>query len=143
MGQPFASVVGAFFDSGKVMGQVEKKRRQALSRFGAFVRRKARSSIRKSKKSALPGQPPRSHKGQLKLIFFAYDSRRRDVVVGPIPFAAKGGSAIVPGLMERGGETTIVNRRGKSRTKKYRGNPFMRPALEAESPKFAGLFKGV
>ncbi|HOM77081.1 MAG TPA: hypothetical protein PLE88_11240, partial [Anaerohalosphaeraceae bacterium] len=55
-----------FFDSPKVIRAVDKSTRKVLSRFGAFVRRTAKQSIRKRKKSSTPGTPPSSHTGLLK-----------------------------------------------------------------------------
>lgn len=127
----FASFKVDFFDTAKVMKRVAAGRRRVLSKIGAFVRQRAKTSIRKRKKSSPPGQPPSSHAGQLRLIFFAYDHNAESVVVGPIAFAARGGGGIVPKLLEFGGEV----QRGKKRVM-YRGNPFMRPAMDAELPKF-------
>lgn len=122
------TVKAGFFDSDKVKGLVDKAARRVLSKFGAFVRQRARSSIRSRKKPALPGQPPSSHEGSLKrLIFFAYDPAAKSVVVGPTRF--REGEA--PGLLEKGGR---VGRKGK--VQRYRGNPFMLPAAAAELPKF-------
>lgn len=127
----FASFKVDFFDTSRVMKRVAAGKRRVLSKIGAFVRQRAKTSIRKRKKSSPPGQPPSSHAGQLRLIFFAYDHRSESVVVGPIAFGARGGAGIVPRLLEFGGE---VIRGGKRLV--YRGNPFMRPAMEAELPKF-------
>src|SRR5690606_6172596 len=49
-----------FFDRKAVTSRVDKATRKVLSRFGAFVRRTARSSIRKRKKTSQPGSPPSS-----------------------------------------------------------------------------------
>jgi len=63
-----------FFDSPKVVRAVDRTTRRVLSKFGAFVRRTARSSIRKRKRISEPGSPPSSHSGLLKkFIFFGYD----------------------------------------------------------------------
>lgn len=130
----------AFFDSAKVMAMVDAKRRRALSKFGAFVRRKARSSIRKRKKLSEPGSPPSSHVGTLKnLIYFAYDTSRNSVVVGPTPFRGK---AVAPALLERGGSSSQRTKSGRARSTQYRARPFMKPAYEAELPKFLDLFRG-
>jgi len=65
-----------FFDSPKVVRAVDRTTRRVLSKFGAFVRRTARSSIRKRKRISEPGSPPSSHSGLLKkFIFFGYDRR--------------------------------------------------------------------
>lgn len=142
----FAQVRQAFFDAKKVTDMVEKKKLKALAKFGAFVRRRAKSSIRKRKRTSEPGSPPSSHIGTLKnLIYFAYDAASGTTVVGPIPF---GGKAVAPALLEHGGSISggalKQNKIGsvrKPRTLNYRPRPFMVPALEAELPKFAGLFK--
>ena len=47
-----------FFDRAKVKNAVDKGVRKVLSKFGAFVRRTARSSIRKRKRVSAPGEPP-------------------------------------------------------------------------------------
>ena len=72
-----------FFDSPKVVRAVDRTTRRVLSKFGAFVRRTARSSIRKRKRTSEPGSPPSSHTGLLKrFIFFGYDAQKRSVVIG-------------------------------------------------------------
>jgi len=65
-----------FFDRPRVVAAVDRTKRKALSRGGAFVRQSAKTSIRKRKGSAPPGKPPRSHEGSLRrLILFGYDRR--------------------------------------------------------------------
>lgn len=144
----FGALQKSFFSSKDVQKMVDKKTRQAQSKFGAFVRRRAKSSIRKRKAASAPGSPPSSHVGTLKnLIFFAYDERTRSTVVGPVPF----GDGVAPKALERGGPS-FVTRKTKAakggerltvkRFIKVKARPFMQPALEAELPKFAGLFRG-
>jgi hypothetical protein len=161
-----------FFDSAKVLNTVAAGTRKVLSKLGAFIRRRAKSSIRKSKQSALAGQPPKSHAGQLRdLIFFAWDAARQSVVIGPIAFKSQ---AVVPELMEEGGTVTVsvlqspTGRKARSQeqaeayralilagkivpaqaikvkvTKKYAPHPFMGPARDAELPSFAGQLRGL
>ena len=75
---------GMFFDRKVVTNAVDRAARRVLSRFGAFVRRGARSSIRKRKRVAEPGMPPSSHTGLLKRnIFFLYEPHHSSVVIGP------------------------------------------------------------
>lgn len=174
MGLDFAQIRASFFDSKAVLAALDKKERQALSKFGAFVRTRARSSIRRRKKSSLPGQPPSSHTGVLKrFLYFAYDTNSKSVVVGPVPtnqlaftgpafFRVKKG--LIPEILEYGGIESIfeVKPRGwgfwkradfrsrrriaeseqRWRTIGIKSRPYMQPALAAELPKFAGLFKG-
>lgn len=125
-----------FFDTNAVKNAVDARTRRALSRYGAFVRTRARSSIRKRKKTATPGTPPSSHAGDLKrLIFFAYEPTNKSVVVGPVPFRA--GTA--PELLEEGG-TTTVREDGRARVRHYRAFPFMGPADRMERPKLSTFF---
>lgn len=94
-----------FFDRAAVTGAVDKATRKVLSRFGAFVRRRARSSIRKRKKVSQPGQPPSGRTGLLKrLLFFAFEPRRQSVVIGPA--ALNGGYGDGAEMLEHGGTTT-------------------------------------
>lgn len=124
----------SFFDRPEVERAVKRGKRQSLSRFGAFVRRRARSSIRKRKKIAEPFKPPSSHEGSLrKLIFFAYDSSRDSVVIGPLPLNRFTG---VPRLLEEGGV-----RVGALRPMFYRPHPYMVPALMTERRQAAPSFR--
>jgi phage gpG-like protein len=130
-----------FFDRPKVTRAVDKAKRQALSRAGAFIRTTARSSIRKRKTSAPPGRPPHSHTGLLKrFIFFGYDPATDSVVVGPVGFKRSN----APNVLEFGG-TTVVERRTKGTKRRRRvrigARPFMGPALEKERPKFPVLWR--
>ena len=135
-----------FFDSKTVMSAVDRATRGVLSKFGAFVRTAAQSSIRKRKRVSEPGKPPSSHVGTLRrLIFFGYESARRSVVIGPTPF----GDGKAPELLEQQhvAGTTMrtrikVTRRGKVQTVSatYKSRPFMGPALEQEKPKLPSMW---
>ena len=129
-----------FFDKKAVRDKVDAGTRRVLSKFGAFVRRTARSSIRKRKKTSSPGSPPSSHIGLLKkFIFFGYDPRKDSVVIGPVRLTQKGrGEA--PSLLEYGG-TTKVEHRGKRKRAKVRPRPFMGPAFEKEQPKLPAMWR--
>ncbi|MCE5327898.1 MAG: hypothetical protein LLG01_15940 [Planctomycetaceae bacterium] len=125
-----------FFDRKAVAGAVDRATRKVLSKFGAFVRTTARSSIRKRKAVAAPGNPPSSHVGLLrKLIYFGYDPSRRSVVIGPTPLHG----AEVPPLLEYGGQ---ARRKSRNRivTATYRPHPFMGPAFEKEKPKLPAMW---
>jgi len=130
-----------FFDSKKVVSATDRATRRVLSRFGAFVRRTAKQSIRKRKKVSRPGSPPSSHTGLLKkFIYFGYDATRRAVVVGAMRFTRRGNGE-APGLLEHGGTTTLTDRRGKKRAANYRARPFMGPAYQKESPKLPDMWR--
>lgn len=139
-------VTGQFFDRIAVESAVDKAERRVLSRFGAFVRRRARSSIRRRKRSARPGQPPSAHSRDktvtLKNILFAYDTQNRSVVIGPVRLNGRRGH--VPRLLEEGGQATIVRRRHR-RVETVRANyhkfPYMGPAFEKELPKAPALWR--
>ena len=134
---------GFFFDSKKVMAATSRAERRVLSRFGAYVRRSARSSIRKRKKVSQPGRPPSSHTGLLKrFIYFAYDPSRKAVVIGPTRLDRKSGEA--PPALERGGRSEVASRRrGKRviRSVRVRARPFMGPAFEREKPKLPAMWR--
>ena len=128
-----------FFDRAKVQKAVTDAARKVLSRFGAFVRTGAKSSIRKRKKISQPGQPPSSHTGLLKrLIFFGYDPSKKSVVIGPTPLGS--GTAEAPPLLEYGGSARRKDRKGKTVTATYRPRPFMGPALEKEEAKLPTMW---
>jgi hypothetical protein len=152
---------GAFFNTKIVTSATDKATAKALSKAGAFVRTAAKSSLRYAKKSATPGQPPKVHRvgftkshtnkktGVVKtrtvsplkeLLFFAYVPETKTVVIGPMDYrGSKAKGYKVPTVLEKGGAITL--KRGKdTRTLTLKGNPFMRPAMVKESPKFPGLF---
>jgi len=130
-----------FFDRQAVISKVDAATRRVLSKFGAFVRRSAKSSIRKRKKAAPPGQPPSSHTGLLKkFIFFGYDAARPSVVIGPTRLNQKGRGEAPP-LLEYGGKTTL-KRGGKKRRVTYQARPYMGPAFEKEKPQLPAMWRG-
>ena len=133
-----------FFDRKAVTDKVDRTTRKVLSRFGAFVRRTAKSSIRKRKRASSPGQPPSSHSGILKkFIFFGYEPAKRNVVIGPAKLNQKIGDA--PHALERGGASTVIQgRRGrrKKRRVKIKARPFMGPAFNKEKPKLPAMWAG-
>jgi hypothetical protein len=118
-----------FFD--KVDASVDKATVRALSKFGAFVRRRSKSSLRyatKNRKVSFPGKPPVVHragqftreskvKGKVvrrpssplrELIYFAYAKQTKSVVIGPAVFSnRKGGGGHVPRVLEEGGVSTV------------------------------------
>ena len=133
---------GMFFDAPKVVRAVDTATRRVLSKFGAFVRTAAKSSIRKRKRSSEPGSPPSSHTGLLKkFIYFGYDTAARSVVIGPTRLNSTDGTA--PATLEYGGTIRIVRqRRGRQTIKRVMiaARPFMRPALQKELPKLPAMW---
>jgi hypothetical protein len=157
----------SFFDRKAVLDATSRAEHKVLGRFGAFVRRKAKGSIRKRKKISEPGKPPSSHTGVLKnFIFFAWDATKRAVVIGPtlanmLSFTRdrQPVNGTIPEALEYGGEVTILeeklgdrwfrkdlrrrrgNRPTRFRTAKIAARPFMTPAFEAEAPKLPQMWK--
>jgi len=129
-------IINQFFDKQAVRDQVDAGTRRVLSKFGAFVRRTARSSIRKRKRISNPGEPPSSHIGLLKkFIYFGYDPDSRSVVIGPVRLS-QNGRGEAPSLLEHGGPTKV----GKQRAK-YKPRPFMGPAFQKEQPKLRAMWR--
>ena len=135
-----------FLDRKAIVDAVDSATRRVLSKFGAFVRTAARTSIRPAgKKNAvsLPGQPPRSHVGLLRqFIFFGYDSSQRSVVIGPARLNTDSGE--IPHILEYGGTTIVKSlHRGKLKLTPARiePRPFMGPALQQELPKLPAMWR--
>lgn len=132
-----------FFDRKKIIGSVSDATKKIFTKFGAFVRTRSRSSIRKRKKPSAAGAPPSSHVGTLKnLIFFAYSERDRSVAIGPVLVPR---STDAPHTLEYGGPATITEHAWKfkngqrvlvpiKRNVQVRQRAFMSPAFQAELP---------
>jgi len=135
-----AKVTRLFFNRQAVLAKTDQATRRVLSRFGAFVRRTARQSIRKRRRSAAPGQPPSSHSGELKrFIYFSYEPGARNVVIGPARLTSKTGTA--PEALEHGGLTEISGPRGsRRRRKRIAARPFMGPAFTKEQSNLPRLW---
>lgn len=123
---------------------VDKAKIRYVTRAGAFIRSDARRSIRKRKRPAPPGRPPRSVKGTLKaFIKFAVDKRHPiNVVVGPELLASQRDSQKT---LELGGSVRreIFEKGGRQqRTVNYKARPYMGPAYEKTEPDLPGLFAG-
>jgi hypothetical protein len=104
----------AFFDRPKVIASMKKAKRKVLSKAGAFVRKRARSSMRRRKSASAPGSPPSAHSSgnSLKTILFAYQPQSESTIVGPVQFADSSPTIVrttstSPGLQERG-ESAVI-----------------------------------
>jgi hypothetical protein len=138
IGMTFNAAKGSFFDREKVKRSVDAGTRRVFSKFGAFVRQRAKTSIRKRKGTSPPGQPPYSHVDLLrKFIFFAYDPSRQSVVIGPT--LLKEGSE-APRLLEHGGQTVRATKQGARRLR-HRPRPYMGPAFEQEKKQLPALWR--
>jgi hypothetical protein len=136
-----------FFGRQAVVSAADRTKKRVLNRFGAFVRTKARQSIRKRKRVSRPGEPPTNRKGQLKrFLFYGYEPQRDSVVIGPAKL--NGSKFSIPEVIEHGGKTTVSVRqkkRGKRRRNHkritYAARPFMQPAFQNEQQKLPQLWK--
>jgi len=119
MVQVALKVTQAFFDRKAVIDKIGPARARALAKAGAFIQRRAKSSMRERKQPSPPGQPPSVHKGALRrLLFFSYDDRAQSVVVGPVPLNFIG---VVPPALEYGGQTRRKNQLRRIRRVGTRG----------------------
>jgi hypothetical protein len=155
-----SSFKAGFFDRATVASAIDRARKAALSKIGAFVRRAAKSSIKYREGAAPPGRPPHAHtsagftrvkkvRGVAKrqpasplreLIFFAYDAARGSVVSGPALGGSKSGA---PRNLEEGGTAVVRRRNGRFQTVRVRPHPYMRPALRASLPKLPAAVKNM
>ncbi len=112
----------SFFDRAKVDRAIDAGTKRVLSRFGAYVRQRARTSIKNRKGASKPGTPPHAHiyvtrtsdnprsakKGAKRWLFkssivFSYDAERKAVVIGPTLLNGSQRNPTVPELLEKGG----------------------------------------
>jgi hypothetical protein len=156
-----ASMKRYFLDRQEVARQIGRANQRALIRAAAFIRRRARSSLRRRRRPSQPGQPPSVHStnnvATLKNIQFAYDPQSQALVIGPV--ALTGGQSnfgpqlagqTVPQVMEFGATVKMrearVGRSWRNRPRrvrsgqpirvrrvKYQPRPFMGPAFQAEA----------
>lgn len=127
-----------FFDRKKVIAATTRAERQVLSKFGAYTRQRARTSIRKSNKTSTPGKPPYSHEPHLlrNLIFFVYEPEQHSTIIGPARLNQRVGNA--PEALEKGGPSEVLFRdrkTGGAKTIKkvnIKKRAYMQPAFDAE-----------
>ncbi len=130
--QTLVRVKSQFFDRAAVADKIDPAVKKALSKFGAFVRQRSRTSIRTRKASSPPGSPPSSHTGALKRgILFGYDADKRSVVIGPVLAGRQTGA---PETLEEG---------GSYKGKRYAARPYMGPAFAAELAKVGNDFRNL
>jgi len=139
-----------------IMLKVTRVGEYILRKQGYVVQQIAKSLIRDASdenEHSLPGQPPLSHTGKLRIIKYDYRRESNSVLVGPVPFSGPGmGEA--PALLEFGGHTTIPTGEGQWKTRNgkkvlevptvatnLRPRPFMGPALEDAKPQLAAFWR--
>lgn len=148
-----------FFDAEAVTGALAPEVKKALSKFGASVRTRAKSSLKYGTGTAAPGKPPvvhttraftrkRTKKGVTtqqaasplrELIFFGYDADEQSVVIGP---ALGGPQTGAPRALEEGG-SAAGSAAGLPGAKPVRPHPYMGPAFKAELAKVGDDFRNL
>lgn len=108
---------GGFFDRAAVQLAMDRRAAVVLSGLGAFVRQRARSSIRSPgvrKRASSPGKPPYNQTGVLRnSILFWYDQTQQQVTIGPValnrpsPRWVMGESKPTPAVLEHGGTLRV------------------------------------
>jgi hypothetical protein len=151
IGMTLQAAQRGFFDREAIEKKIDAQMKRVLSRFGAFVRQRDRSSIRYRKAVSAPDGPPSAHrsmnrtktnkKGITKtqsvsplreFIFFTYDDSegRPGVVIGPT--LLNGSKPDVLRIIEEGGDETFTDAKGRTITKHYRPRPHTGPAFQTE-----------
>ncbi|WP_439624067.1 hypothetical protein [Gemmata sp.] len=130
----YAKMRSMFFDASPAVRRLDRKTRRVLSKFGAYTRRSAQTSMKDDPKRgdvrvetyAKPGAPPRARGKKLlkRMLFFGYDADTKSVVTGPVRLQ-RTQDRHVPLVLEQGG---TITRRGKAR--RYRRHPYMKPAFD-------------
>jgi hypothetical protein len=106
-----------FFDREAVQKAADRGNLRALAKAGAFIRTRARSSLRRRKKPSPPGAPPSVHSrdsfATLKNILFGLEPQRQAVIIGPVGLGRSGSAATapvsgtVPNVLEFGGAISV------------------------------------
>lgn len=105
-----------FFDRDAVIRAIGRDNAKRLSKAGAFIRQRARSSLKRRKSISLPGNTPHVRSKDkfrtLKNIQFALDRDWESVVIGPVRFGksslVNANRSTVPQMMELGGRAQIT-----------------------------------
>ena len=117
------------FAEDRLLGAMKQANRKALGRVGAYVRKAAVNSVRKSKKASAAGTPPNTRRGLLKhAVLFGVEAGAGRVVIGP----ARSLIGISMTAHEFG---------GRYRGREYPRRPLMGPALEHAAPRLPKLWE--
>jgi hypothetical protein len=148
-----ARVKSQFFTVKGVADGLDAGTRASLNKFGAYVRRRAKSSLKYAEGPAAPGRPPHVHRSATfrrkgskggkpqpssplrELLFYSYDRATKSVVIGPAVGGSRSGA---PRTLEESGQAKV-----DGRTIFVRARPTMRPAFEIELTKVGGDFRNI
>lgn len=139
-----------FFDRPEVIRRLERKQLRVLSRTGGFARKTARRRMKEGgfgerQRFSKPGQSPRFHTRRLKdLIFYALESNKDSVVIGPVSFQSQAalalGAKTGAQLLEEGG---IIYFPRRKKTGRIDARPYMAPTMQVAEVEFRKLMKEV
>lgn len=141
-----------FFDREAVQKAVERGNLRALAKAGAFIRTRARSSLRRRKKPSAPGSPPSVHSrdsfATLKNILFGLEPQRQSVIIGPVGLRGRSSiaatapvSGTVPNVLEFGGAVAVSEQEitfhdhGDTVTRWVQANPRRRRSGKRDMPR--------
>jgi hypothetical protein len=120
----------SIIDQEMVMGRAERASLRVFTKFGAFVRQRAKTLLRQRKSISDPGAPPSSHLGLIRdHILFVVEPATKNVIIGPLMLHR--GSPTALEALEHGGESLIM-RHGKPISITIQPRPFMQPAFDTE-----------
>lgn len=124
-GRSLHQIKGAFFDQDVVLKAMDRATAKALSKFGAFVRTRARTSIRYAVKPSKPEKPAHGHQSTARFktskktgvgkvqsvsplrefLYFFFDKEVKTVAIGPAKTNQRNafGDKPIPQILEEGG----------------------------------------
>lgn len=116
---------------------------EALAAFEAAVKdakKQGRPRPKRPLANSPSPKPPYNKTGLLKdHIYFGRNPKTDEMYVGPVAV----GGLRTAWLLEHGGTANLKNSSGEWRRMRFRGNPFMWPALQEASPKIPPMFANV
>lgn len=142
IGLTIDTVKKGFFDREAVLKKLDAQQLRMLSRLGAFVTRRDKTSQRRRKGVSEQGKPPSAHLGLIRdNTFFSLDDSggRKGVVIGPI--ALNRGHLGLLRALEEGGESTTMDH-GKVVKTQVAARPHTQPAFAKELTKLPSLLGG-
>ena len=115
-----------------VIKHAQRQTVRVFGRFGGYMRKVVRTSLRKRKTSSPPGKPPAGHGNQLlkNFTFYAVEPQSPSVIIGPAKVAGTLSSS-APSALERGGKTrirTVVRGKPVEKTVILKPRPYIGPA---------------
>lgn len=146
----------SFVDRKAVLAALGRGQLSLLSKVGAWVRTRDKSSLRYRSRTSTPGEAPSVHRNAKftrarksrktgstsrqnasplrELTFFGIDPATKSVVIGPAHFkGSRVGGGKVPRVVEEGGVSAFYDR-GKRKSGSYKPRPHTGPAFRSVLP---------